>query len=213
MIEFDRKLTPFSTRLLSKQRSFSKRQWDIFLISFFLYFIIYTFLHFFLCPVKTVDIFTLTFILFAPPFILDYVITSSLCYFLHNLHARLWTLNDLWKCLPTELAVDHDQWTHIEIVFFMEKIRLLHSELCELLRKFTIGFGPLLLAFFSFSFSCLLIGIFIMVTRFHILASGENSAAEVWNQIFNVTAHIQIVIFMMSIIVYVSFIEQQVSIL
>ncbi|KAE9539992.1 hypothetical protein AGLY_005244 [Aphis glycines] len=209
MIEFDRKLAPISTKLLSKQRSFSKRQWDIFLISFFLYFIVYKFLHFVLSPVKTVNIFTLTFVLFAPPFILDYVITSSLCYFLHNLHARFLTVNDLWKCLPAELVVDYNQWTHIEVVLFMEKMRLLHSELCELLRKFTIGFGPLLLTFFTFSFSCLLIGVFSMVTRFHILFSAQRSAAEVRNQIINITDHIQIVIFMMSIIVYVSLIEEQ----
>ncbi|KAF0759983.1 Gustatory receptor [Aphis craccivora] len=210
MIEFDRKLTPFSTSLLSKQRSFSKRQWDIFLISFFLYFIVLKFLHFYLMTFKvmTVDIFIIPFILFAPPFILDYVITSSLCYFLHNLHARFWTLNDLWKCLPAEMVVHHDKWTHIEMVLFMEKTRLLHSELCDLLKKFTIGFGPLLLAYFTFSFSCLLIGIFLMVTNFHLLAI-EPSAAEVWFQIFNVTDHIQIVISIMSIIVYVSFIEEQ----
>ncbi|KAE9539588.1 hypothetical protein AGLY_004840 [Aphis glycines] len=211
MIEFDRKLTPFSTRLLSKQRSFSKRQWDIVLISFFLFYVVYTLLHCYMRPTKSIDIHTLAFILFVPPFLLDYVITSSLCYFLHNLHTRFWTLNDLWKCLPAELAVDHNQWTHIEIVLFMEKIRLLNSELCELLKKFTIGFGPLLLAFFTFSFSCLLIGSFIMVTRFHILVSSERSAAEAWRQIFNVIFNFQIFIFMVSIIVYVSLIEKQIK--
>ncbi|CAH1736562.1 unnamed protein product [Aphis gossypii] len=108
MIEFDRKLTQFSTSLLSKQRSFSKRQWDIILISFFLHFLVYIFLHFYWRPLKTIDIFTFTFILFVPPFILDYVIISCLCYFLHNLHVRFWTLNDLWKCLPAELAVAND---------------------------------------------------------------------------------------------------------
>ncbi|KAF0748601.1 Gustatory receptor [Aphis craccivora] len=74
MIEFDRKLTPFSTRLLSKQCSF-----------------IYTTLKNFLTPTNNQDIFTLALILFIPPFILDYFITSSLCYFFHNLHARFWT--------------------------------------------------------------------------------------------------------------------------
>ncbi|KAE9539353.1 hypothetical protein AGLY_004605 [Aphis glycines] len=182
MIEFDRKLTTISTKLLSKQRSFSKSQWDMFLISFFLYFIVYKFLNFVFSPVKTVNIFTLTFVLFALSFILDYVITSSLCYFLHNLHARFWTLNDLWKFLPAELAVDHDKWTHIEI----------DLDHC----------------FWLSSHSALLIGIFFMVTRFHLIA-GERSAAQVRDQIFNATFHIQIVIFMMTIIVYVSFIEEQ----
>ncbi|XP_050058509.1 uncharacterized protein LOC114122540 [Aphis gossypii] len=208
MIEFDRKLTLFSTRLLRKQRSFSKRQWDIFLLSLFLYFLIYTTLREILTPRINGDIFSLSFNLFIPPFLLDYVITSFLCYFLHNLHARFWTLNDLWECLPAELAVANDQWTHIEIVLFMEETRLLHSELCELLKKFTIGFGPLLLAFFTFSFSCLLFSIFIMVTRFHLLAS-KSSAVETYQQIFNVTAHLQMILFMISIIVYVSFIEEQ----
>ncbi|KAF0710760.1 Gustatory receptor, partial [Aphis craccivora] len=212
MIEFDRKLTPFSTRLLSKQRSFSKRQWDIIFISFFLFFIVFTISHFYLETFKvTVDIFIIPLILFSPPFILDYVITSSLCYFLHNLHARFWSLNDLWECLPAELVVDHDQWTQNRIVFFMEKTRLLHSELCELLKKFTIGFGLLLLAFFTFSSISLLICIFVFITRLHIIVN-EFIAEELFALIFNVVFHTQIFIFMMSIMVYVSFIEEQVSI-
>jgi len=213
MIEFDRKLALFSTSLLNKQRSFSKKQWDIFLISLFLYFIVMESSKFFVTPGKNVDISILLNVLFIPPFILDFYITSSLCFFLHNLHARFWTLNDLWKCLPAELAVDHHQWTHIEIVFFMEKTRLLHSDLCELLKQFTIGFGPLILAFFTFNFSSLLMGCFFMVRSLYSHVISEcSTAAIVWDQILNFTIHIQIFIFMMFIIVYVSFIEKQVSI-
>ncbi|XP_050058511.1 uncharacterized protein LOC114122568 [Aphis gossypii] len=47
-----------------------------------------------------------------------------------------------------------------------------------------------------------------MVTRFNLIAS-ERSAAQVSDQIFNTAIHIQIVIFMIAIIVYVSFIEEQ----
>ncbi|KAF0762387.1 Gustatory receptor [Aphis craccivora] len=47
-----------------------------------------------------------------------------------------------------------------------------------------------------------------MVTRFHFLVS-ERSATEVRYQICNVTSHIQIVIFMISIIAYISSIEKQ----
>ncbi|KAE9539993.1 hypothetical protein AGLY_005245 [Aphis glycines] len=155
------------------------------------------------------DLHTLTSILFAPPFLLDYVITCFLCYFLHNLHVRFWTLNDLWECLPAELVGDHDKWTHIDIVLFMEKMRLINSELCDLLKQFTMGFGPLILAFFTFSYSCLLLGCFFMVTRFHVLVGSGPLDGEAERQIFNVLFHLEIFLFMVSIIVYVSFIDEQ----
>lgn len=192
MIEFDRKLTPISTSLLIQQHSLSKKHWDIFLISLFAYFIVFVSLRIFVSPWKTVDIFSSAHILFSPPFFLDFVVTSFLCFFLQNLHARFRTLNDFWKFLPAESVAVFNQWTHIEIVFLMEKMRLLHSELSELLKKFTLGYGPLLLAFFTFNFS-------------------KPTALDFKEQIFTFIIYAQIVIFMLSVIVCVSLIDDQVT--
>ncbi|KAE9540051.1 hypothetical protein AGLY_005303, partial [Aphis glycines] len=208
MIEFDKKLRPILTSLQIQQRSLSKKHWIIFLISIFVYHFGFKYLHDLVRPLKeTVYIVKIVNFLFLPPFILDYVVISSMCFFLHNLYVRFWMLNDLWKCLPAELVVDHDQWTHIEIVFFMEKTRLLHSELCELLKKFTLGFGPLLLAFFTFSYITLFVAIFFMIS-IHPLSS-ENFAEYIVDVIFNFLLNAQLIIFMMSIIVYVSLIDEQ----
>lgn len=209
MIEFDRKLTPISTSLLIQQHSLSKKHWDIFLISLFAYFIVFVSLRIFVSSWKPVDIFSSTHILFSPPFFLDFVVTSFLCFFLQNLHARFRTLNDFWKFLPAESVAVFNQWTHIEIVFLMEKMRLLHSELSELLKKFTLGYGPLLLAFFTFNFSNLLIGFFFMV-KIHPLSS-KPTALDFKEQIFTFIMYAQIVIFMLSVIVCVSLIDDQVT--
>ncbi|KAF0755637.1 Gustatory receptor, partial [Aphis craccivora] len=208
MIEFDQKLRPILTNLQIQQRSLSKNQWVIFLTSIFVYHFGFIYLHRLIRPLKDTEyIFTLVNFVFSPPFILDYVVISCMCFFLHNLYTRFWMLNDVWKCLPAELVVDHDQWTHVEIVFFMERIRLLHSELCELLKKFTLGFGPLLLAFFTFSYIVLLIALFFMIS-IHPLSS-ENFAEYILDAVFNLLLNSQLIIFMMSIIVYVSLIDKQ----
>jgi len=211
MIEFDQKLRPILTNLKIQQRSLSKNHWVIFLISIFVYYFGSKYLHSLVRPLKKTEyIVTIVHFVVSPPFILDYVVTSSMCFFLHNLYARFWMLNDLWKCLPAELIVDHDQWTDVEIVFFMEKMRLLHSELCELLKKFTLGFGPLLLAFFTFSYISLLITIFFMISIRPL--SSENFDEYIVDTIFNLLLEAQLIIFMMSIIVYVSLIDEQVFI-
>lgn len=117
-------------------------------------------------------------------------------------------LNDLWKCLPDGLAATSGQWTHIKIVDLMENTRLLHSELCDLLKMFTFGYGPLLLGLYVTSYINLLSSVYFIVNSevFSSLRSTKNIRA----QILSLILHVQIVMFLFSIVVFVSSINEKV---
>lgn len=89
----------------------------------------------------------------------------------------------------------------------MENTRLVHSELCELLKMFTLGYGPLLLGFFVFSYISLLITIYYIINKDSFFSSSENA----WELILPLIIHEQIVMFLMSIIIFVSFINEKVT--
>lgn len=180
-------------------------------ISLFVYFIGFKSLYFYFLPIKIENVVSLLiyYLLFTLPFFIDYVVTISSCFFLQSLYVRFQTLNDFWKCLPADLVDVSHQWTYIEIVDLMENTRLLHSELCELLKMFTQGYGPLLLGFFTSSFINLLLSIYFIVNNGSLSAS--HSSINVWEQIIPLIIHVQMVTFLMLIIVFVSFINEKVT--
>jgi len=180
-------------------------------ILLFVYFIGLKFLYFYFLSIKIENVISLLmyYLLFTLPFFIDYVVTISSCFFLQSLYVRFQTLNDFWKCLPADLVDVSHQWTHIEIVDLMENTRLLHSELCELLKTFTQGYGPLLLGFFTSSFINLLLSIYFIVNNGSL--STSHSSINVWVQIIPLIIHVQMVTFLMLIIVFVSFINEKVT--
>jgi len=118
-------------------------------------------------------------------------------------------LNDIWKCLPADLIIVPGQWTHDKTVDVMENTRLLHSELCELLKMFTLGYGPMLLGFFSSSFINLLLSFYFIVNNRALTKSLLNkSFLEI---LIPLMIHAQIVTFLMSIIIFVSIINDKVT--
>jgi hypothetical protein len=167
IIEFDRKITPLATNLLITQRSWSKKQWNWIFITISTYFMIFKFIQFGSFPYKIQHIVSYLLIntLFVPPFLMDYVVVISSCFFLQNIYVRFQMLNDIWKCVPADLVIVPGQWTHDKTVDVMENTRLLHSELCELLKKFTLGYGPMLLGFFSSSFINLLLSFYFIINN------------------------------------------------
>jgi len=178
-------------------------------ISIFIYFIALKSFSFYLYSVKIENILSLAHVtLFTVPYATDYVVTISSCFFLQNLYARFQTLNDFWKCLPADLIAASSQWTHIQIVDLMENTRLLHSELCDLLKMFTLGYGPLLLGFFTISYINILISIYLILNS-EVLDS-FNLTENNWVQLLPLLVQVQIVTFLMSIIVFVSFINEKV---
>ncbi|CAI6356347.1 unnamed protein product [Macrosiphum euphorbiae] len=138
---------------------------------------------------------------------MDYVVVISLCFFLQNVYVRFQTLNDLWKCLPADLVPFSDQWTHIEIVILMENTRLLHAELCDLLKMFTLGYGTMLLSFFIFSFNNMLFSVYVVLNSYEL--SGSNANTNVFKNMLMLSIYAQCVTFLMSIITFVSFINKK----
>jgi len=100
------------------------------------------------------------------------------------------------------------QWTHIKKVHLMGNTRLLHSELCNSLKMFNLGYGPLILGLFTTSYINFIVGVYFIVnskvfTSFH---STKNN----WVRLLPPIVHVQIVMFLMSIIVFASFINEKV---
>ncbi|CAH1737907.1 unnamed protein product [Aphis gossypii] len=181
--------------------SLKKKDWDKIYISLFSYLIVFKILQGYCFPIKSININTLIISLFTPPYVMDYIVTISSCFFLQNLYVRFQSLNDLWKCLPPKLVAVPGQWTNIEIVVLMENTRLMHTELCELLNYFTRGYGPLLLGFYTFSFITMLIGIYFIVNDGPLTAVGS---IEKHRALIPLLVHLQLFAFMVSIIIFVS---------
>jgi hypothetical protein len=140
---------------------------------------------------------------------MDFDVLISSIFFLFNLDNRFQTLLDFFKFLPVESDFPNE-WTHSEIAMSMEKIRILHSELSELLKIFSLSYGPLLLSFFVFNFINLLVQFFLLICLklpTPNLPSMKASLRTTLPHILNV----QIIIFTMSIIVAVSLIHDKVS--
>ncbi|XP_060862501.1 uncharacterized protein LOC132939380, partial [Metopolophium dirhodum] len=204
IIEFDKKIAPLSSHLLIPRRSWKKIQWSTIFISLFAYFIGFKIVQLYFGPMQIISIELLIHhVLFTIPFIMDYVVVISSCFFLQNMYVRFQTLNDLWKCLPADLVPVSDQWTHIEIVVLMENTRLLHAELCNLLNMFTLGYGPMLLGFFIFSFINMICSIYL------VLIFGAIYKPDVIKNILTLAMYVQSVTFLMSIITFVSFINEK----
>jgi len=155
-----------------KQRdASSKKFWRVTIIVLFVYFVVFEFYQINLWPPKTTLINTISYYLFSALLIMDIIaVVTSSCFFLYNLKVRFKLLNNIWKCLPEGLVVVSGKWTNSEVAVLMESIRLLHAELCELLKLFSLGYGPVLLFFFVFSFINMLIHFFFMVCIMVIVA-------------------------------------------
>jgi len=107
-------------------------------------------------PPKTIDFPTIAFHLFMDPNMLDMVVVNAACIFIHSVASRFCALNDGWKRLPVGLLATSGEWTQSEITMSMESIRLLHADLCEIINVFSLGYGMVLLGYFTLSFISLL---------------------------------------------------------
>ncbi|XP_026820152.1 uncharacterized protein LOC113558802 [Rhopalosiphum maidis] len=206
IIEFDRNIKQLATNLLTAKRSWSKKQWNMIFISLFLYFIGFKFFFIYIRFRRTQQILSmLHYALFSVPYVMDYAVTITSCFFLQNMYVRFQKLNDIWVCLPADLSVVPGQWTHDKIVDVMENTRLLHSELCELLKAFTLGYGPMLLTFFSSSFINMLLCVYFIIIN----TDGSNKSAPINGFWLPLMVHVQIITFLLSVIVFVSFINDK----
>jgi len=143
------------------------------------------------------------------PYITDFVVIITICFYLNNLSYRFQTLNDFWKCLPTGLVPTYSEWTNSEIVMLVESIRFLHAKLSEILKIFNLSYGLLLLGFFVCSFVDFMYIFYLMI--YHELTTPKVSFTQ--NIVKYLPLHvfnIQLIVFLVSIIVAVSWIKEEV---
>ncbi|CAI6366152.1 unnamed protein product [Macrosiphum euphorbiae] len=88
---------------------------------------------------------------------------STSYFYLINLGCRFCILNRLWKLLPPGIVALPDGSSSSEITVLVECIRLLHAELSGLLRLFSLGYGPVILIYFTFAFIHALVDIFLII--------------------------------------------------
>jgi len=202
IIQFDRKLALLSPAFLVQQHSISKKKWNIILTSLLLYFIFYEVYDIYLWPPNTFDLKTFLILFFGMPYVLDYVVIITVCFYLSNIGCRFQTLNDFWTCLPLcGLVSVPSEWTDSELVMLMESIRLLHAELSQLFKIFSFSYGALLLVFFV----CCIIDIIYLI---YLMINFENVIRHVPLHMLN----IQIVVFLISVILAASWINEKVPI-
>lgn len=188
----------------------SKKFWRVTIIVLFVYFVVFEFYQMYLWPPKKTLVNIFSYYLFSAPFIMDISVVTSSYFFLYNLKVRFEVLNDFWKCLPEGLVAVSGKWTSSDVAVLMESIRLLHAELCELLKLFSLGYGPVLLFFFVFSFINMLLHFFFMVC-INFSLSDSNYTENVLRNLIPYLLNVQIVIFLMSVIVAVSLINEKVT--
>lgn len=181
------------------QQSISKKYWNIFLVFIFVYFImIQVYVISFFAPT---DIrFAIITIIFYPPFLIDFAVIILSCYYLINLECRFQTLNNVWQCLPTGLVAISGSYTYSEITVMLENIRLLHADLCELLRIFSLGFGQILLGYFVISYINMVYQYFLMVS-YKFVTSTFNPITNVMRNLLPYIMNVQQIMFIMFIIV------------
>lgn len=91
---------------------------------------------------------TYDFLFHSPNMMISLILITS-CFYLYNLGNMFCKLNKLWKCLPSGLIDLTGRWDSSEITECVERIRLLHAEVSELLRLFSLSNGRVLLIYFS----------------------------------------------------------------
>lgn len=202
IIQFDQKLALLSPAFPVHQHSINKNKWFIIITSLFLYFVVYEAYDIYLWPPNTYDIHTFLLFFFGMPYIMDYVVIITVCFYLVNIGFRFQTLNDFWMCLPRGLVSVLGEWTDSELVMLMESIRLLHAELSQLFKIFSWSYGTLLLVFFV----CCIIDIIYLI---YLMIKLENVIRHVPLHMLN----IQIVVFLMSVILAASWIKEKVPII
>ncbi|KAF0760652.1 Gustatory receptor [Aphis craccivora] len=107
-------------------------------------------------PPKVYDLPSISFIFFSDPNLLDMVIVTGGCFYIRSVASRFCALNDAYRRLPLGLVEIPGEWTQSQITMSLECLRLLHADLCEIIKVFSLGYGMIMLGYFTFSFVGLL---------------------------------------------------------
>lgn len=163
----------------------------------------------FIFPLRKVNMIILFTYFIRLQSLLDFTVVTSAYFYITNLEFRYQTLNDLWKLFPVEIVTVPGQWTCSKITIFLEDIRLLHAELSNLLKIFSLAYGPILLVFYVFGY------IDIIMYFFYLLYVGkykrDSVSLSVMSDALTMIVLGQNVAFIMSSIVAASHVIEKVN--
>jgi len=211
IIEFDRKVDGLPLTVMGELTCpTTKYNWITFLAAIFMLYISIQICSLWLWPPAKYDLSTVVKYFFEMPCIMEFVIFATSYFYLHNLGSRFDTLNSLCKRLPDGLVTNADTPTQSEIAKFIENIRLLHAELCELLRTFSSGYGVVLLFYFVSNCLDLLRYLYYLLHMSRYLSSKNSVYFSTLNILLTVVICLQNVIFVMILLMIVSWINKKV---
>ncbi|CAI6350941.1 unnamed protein product [Macrosiphum euphorbiae] len=148
---------------------------------------------------------------FEIPCVMEFVVFATAYFYLFNLGSRFDTLNRFCEWMPAGLVTAAGTWTQSEITETMERVRLLHSKLCDLLRVFGFGYGGVLLCYFTFNFFDLLRNFYYLI---HVSRYDSSSSASSYNNSLNVILTVafclQNVVFVVCLLIAVSWINEKI---
>uniref|UniRef100_A0A2S2PP43 Gustatory receptor n=1 Tax=Schizaphis graminum TaxID=13262 RepID=A0A2S2PP43_SCHGA len=140
---------------------------------------------------------------FIDPSFLEMVIVIGGCFYIRSVASRFCALNDAWKRLPQDLEEIPGEWTQSEITMSIECLRLLHADLCEIIKVFSLGYGMILLGYITLSFISLLMFTFMYFAVNYPSFDLSFKSIIVWCFPL-IHSYCQYSIFHMSIVVYAS---------
>ena len=211
IIEYDQKLTSLPRFLFISQHSQKKNYWNIIFIFTLIYYVIVTLVIFKTFPPKTFDIFTISLFIVRLEFLVDVAVIFSTCFFLQQLDCRFQTLNDSWQyLLPGFISVPAGELSHFITGMTLDKIRLLHAELSDLLRIFSAGYGQMLVGFFVFSYTNTVLTFYYMIHH-NAVKREESTFIYFLNTFMIYMTSLQNVTFILSIIMDASRVHEKVG--
>jgi len=192
----------FHSLLVVELPTLSKTFWIAFVAIFSIYFIgcqLYLILNGIILNLENVHFASL---LFHSPDIIIFIVMATSYFHLINLGRRFCILNRLWKLLPPGIVALPGGWSGSEITVIVECIRLSHAELSGLLRLFSLGYGPVILIYFTFTFIHALVDIFLIIVF-------DNSSVKLG--ILSFVFYIQYIMSTLSILYITSWVIKKVS--
>ncbi|XP_026819569.1 uncharacterized protein LOC113558297 [Rhopalosiphum maidis] len=160
VIEYDQKLTSLPRVLLIHQFSPKENYWNIIFIFTSIYYIIITAIFLNSISPKTVNITTIAIYFIRLEFFVEVSVMFSSYFFLQQLEYRFEMLNHSWKYLLPGFLSTPGELTHSITEMTLDKLRLLHAELLNLLRIFSEGYGQILLGYFFFTYIDILLHLY-----------------------------------------------------
>jgi len=190
--------------------STAKYSWNTFLAKLLVSYISLQIFSMWLWPPARFDFSIVVKYFFEMPCVTEFVIFATAYFYFHNLGSRFDMLNSLCKRLPDGLVTTTDTPTQSEITQLIENVRLLHAELCDLLRTFSLGYGVVMLFYFVFNFLDLLRNIYYLLHMSRYSSSKNSVNFSALNILMVVVFCSQHVIFVLILLITVSWINTKV---